>query len=83
VIVPRTAFSAAAPAAIASVSFSAAIASGFVTASQKPPLPFFAAAHVSAAIGSATTTSRNVVTKPSERAAPALSLALERSTRPP
>src|SRR5262249_10689159 len=49
----------------------------------KPPLPFFAAAHVSAAIGRATTTRRKVATKPSERAAPALSLALVRSTRPP
>ncbi len=81
-IVPSTAFRAAAIAATTSVSLSAAIASGFVTASQKPPRPFFAAAQVSAAIGSATTTSRKVVTKPRERAAPALSLALVRSIPP-
>ena len=54
-----------------------------MTASQKPPPPCFAAAQTSAAIGSATTTSRNVVTKPSERAAPALSLACVVSMRPP
>jgi len=48
-------------------------------ASQKPPRPFFAAAHVRALIGSATTTRRNVVTKPRESAAAALSLALLRS----
>ena len=73
----------AAIAASASVSFSAAIASGFVTASQKPPPPFFAAAQVSAAIGSATTTSRKVVTKPSERAAAGPLARLVGCERPP
>jgi hypothetical protein len=57
-----------------SVSFSAATASGEVTASQNPAQPSTREAQTSAAIGSATTTDRKSVTKPRERAVPALSL---------
>jgi hypothetical protein len=46
---------------------------------QKPDAPRARDDHTSAAIGSATTTVRNVVTKPSERAVPAPSLCVRRS----
>src|SRR3954463_7893524 len=80
-IVPMTALMSAASAATTSVSFSAATASGLEIASQKPPEPFLVDDHTSAAIGSAITTVMKVATKPSERAAPALSLTLLVSTR--
>jgi hypothetical protein len=53
---------------------SAASACGDETTSQKPSAPFFVDDQTSAAIGSATTIVRKVVTKPSERAVLALSL---------
>jgi len=59
VIVPSTAFVSAARAATASVSLSAASASGFVIASQnEPAAPPERDDQTSAAIGSATTTPR-------------------------
>ena len=73
-IVPKTALISATIAATPSVSFSAATASGCVTASQKPWSPPARDAQTSAAIGSATITVRNAVTKPRERAVSALSL---------
>ena len=72
--VPRTAFESAASAATTSVSLSAATASGADTLRQKPDQPSCFDCQRSAAIGSATTTSRNVEAKPSEKAAPAFSL---------
>src|SRR5262249_21343911 len=68
-------------AATPTVSFRAATASGAVIEPQKPVEPSARAAHTSAAIGRTTTTVRYVVTKPRERAVPALSLAW-RDTRP-
>jgi hypothetical protein len=62
-------------AAIASVSFRAATGSGWVIQYRKPETPSPRDAQISAAIGSATTTVRNVVTKPRERAVAAPSLA--------
>ena len=73
VIVPSTALSATTSSDMPSVSSSAAIPSGLVTASQNPPAPFFVDAQVSAAIGRITKIERNVVMKPSDRAVPALS----------
>src|SRR5581483_2991011 len=73
VIVPSTAFRSAAAAASSSVSFSAATASGPVTAVQKSPS---VEAHTRAAIGRQTTTDRNAVTKPRESASPALPLGI-------
>src|SRR5581483_7666575 len=70
VIVPRRAFVSAAIAATASVSFSAATASGDETAARNPEPPPFVDDQTSAAIGRATTTDRNAVTKPSESAEP-------------
>src|SRR5579885_1745183 len=70
VIVPSSAFVSAASAATASVSFSAATASGDETAAQKPEPPPFVDDQTSAAIGSATTTDRNAPTKPTASAEP-------------
>src|SRR5581483_9989653 len=69
-MVPSTAFVSAAIAATASVSFSAATASGEETAAQKPEPPPLVDDQPSAAIGSATTTDRNDPTKPSASADP-------------
>ena len=57
-------------------SFRAATACGEETTSQNPDQPFPVDFQTTAAIGSTTTTSRNVVTKPTcrERAVEALSL---------
>src|SRR5262245_978906 len=73
VTVPRTALVSAASAAIASVSLRAATASGEEITSQKLAPPFCVERQASAAIGSATTSERNVVTNPNERAVEALS----------
>ena len=54
VIVPRTALISATAIEVASVSFSAATASGLVTTSQKPAQPPFSDSKTSAAIGSPT-----------------------------
>jgi hypothetical protein len=56
--VPSTAFVAAAAAATASVSFSAATASGLETTAQKPSEPLFVEAQARAAIGRATKSDR-------------------------
>src|SRR5690348_7550710 len=69
-------------AATARLSSIAASASGLVTASQKVVPPCLTDVHTSAAIGRATTTLMNSVTKPSERAPPALSPSLRVSTPP-
>src|SRR5581483_12112349 len=73
--VPKTALTSATTAAITSVSFSAATPSALETAAQKPEAPSSLDAQTSAAIGSATISERKPVTKPSERADEALSLA--------
>jgi hypothetical protein len=72
--VPKIAFVRATSAATAIVSFSAATASGWVTQYRNWERPSARDAQTSAAIGSATTTLRYVVMKPSERAVAALSL---------
>lgn len=83
VTVPKNAFVSAARAATASVSFNAATASRFETASQKfPDAPVFVDDQISAAIGNATTSDRNTVTKPRERAVPAPSLRMWMVLRP-
>src|SRR5687768_1799086 len=74
VTVPSTALSRATPNEVTSVSFRAATASGLETASQKDRVPSLDASQTSAAIGSATSTVRKVVTKPRDRAVEALSL---------
>jgi hypothetical protein len=74
VIVPSTALRSDTIAAAPSVSLSAATACGSVTASQKDCAPSLRASHTSAAIGSATITVRNRVTKPRDRGVAALSL---------
>jgi hypothetical protein len=56
------------------VSFNAATASGADTLRQKPDQPSCFDCQSSAAIGSATMTSKNVDAKPSEKAAPTFSL---------
>ena len=71
--VPITALISAATSEAPSVSFSAASASGLVIASQKPARRSLVDSQMSAAIGSATTTVRKLVTKPRERAVDALS----------
>src|SRR2546423_298963 len=73
VSVPKSAFATVASAATTRLSSSAATASGFETASQNPLAPLFDDAQTRAAIGSATTTERNAVTNPRERAVDALS----------
>src|SRR5262245_32110502 len=75
VIVPRTALISATTAAAPRLSFSASTAPGLVTTSQKLAAPSARDSHTSAAMGRMTTTDRNAVTKPSERAVCALSLA--------
>ena len=75
-IVPNTAVVSTASVDMISVSFSAETACGDETTSQKPDQPLPVDLQTTAAIGSTTTTSRNVVTKPTcrERAVEALSL---------
>src|SRR5579859_3142411 len=74
VIVPRTALINVTTAAAPSVSFSAATASGSVTAFQNVSAPCLRDSQITAAIGSVTTIVRKVVTKPKETAVCALSL---------
>src|SRR5262249_10064345 len=74
VTVPSTAFRTATTTDVPIVSSSALTASGAVIADQKPSEPSFADSQMSAAIGRTTTTERNVVTMPRDRAAPAVSL---------
>src|SRR5439155_11406312 len=74
VIVPATALITATASEAPSVSFSAATASGLETAAQNPCEPSLADSQKSAASGSTTTSVRKVVTRPRDRAAPALSL---------
>src|SRR6188472_759976 len=81
VIVPSTAFVSAASADITSESFRAATAWGEEATVQNASKPLPAENQISAAIGSATTTDRNVITKPMERAAPAPSSDERRATR--
>src|SRR6188472_528529 len=75
-IVPKTAVVSTARVALITDSFRAATACGEETTSQKPDQPLPVDFQTTAAIGSTTTTSRNVVTKPTcrERAVEALSL---------
>src|SRR6185312_1507192 len=75
-IVPKTAVVSTASVAVITDSFRAATACGEETTSQNPDQPFPVDFQTTAAIGSTTTTSRNVVTKPTcrERAVEALSL---------
>src|SRR6476619_591973 len=81
VIVPSTAFVSAASADITSESFRAATAWGEEATVQNASKPLPAENQISAAIGSATTTERKVITKPLERAAPAPSSDERRATR--
>ena len=74
VTVPSTAFRSETASDAPSVSFSAATASGLETASQNDCVPSLVASQMSAASGSPTKTMRKVVTKPRDRAVPALSL---------
>ena len=62
------------PTDAASVSSSAATASGLDTASQKDCVPSLVASHIRAASGRPTKAIRKVVTKPRDRAVLALSL---------
>ena len=75
-IVPNTAVVSTASVDIASVSLRAETASGDETTSQNPDQPRSAAFEATAAIGSTTMISRNVVTRPTcrERADETLSL---------
>ena len=75
-IVPNTAVVSTASVDATTLSFSAATACGEETTDQKPDQPFPVDFQTTAAIGSTTITSRNVVTKPTcrERAVEALSL---------
>src|SRR5262245_35923377 len=73
VIVPSTALIREIRIDAPTVSFSAATASGLEIESQKPPAPSFVDSQVSAASGSTTTIERKVMTKPRDRAVPALS----------
>src|SRR5579884_429263 len=70
VIVPTTALTAATRSDAPSVSFSAATASGAVTADQNACRPWLPDDQTSAAIGRRTTTERKVVTNPSASGAP-------------
>src|SRR2546421_11333237 len=80
VIVPSTALTTETTTAAARLSSSAATASGAVATDQNWCSPFSREAQTRAAIGSTTTTDRNAVVKPSERAAPAAP-SLERRAR--
>src|SRR4029079_6484930 len=75
-IVPKTAVVSTARGAVITDSFRAATAGGEETTAQTPAQPLPVDFQTTAAIGSTTTTSRNVVTKPTcrERAVEALSL---------
>src|SRR6266516_1414856 len=73
VIVPSTAFRSDTATAVPMVNFKAATDSGLETASQKPCDPAFVDSHTRAAMGSTTRPARKVVTKPRDRAVPALS----------
>src|SRR3954452_17531831 len=74
VSVPSTAFTADTTNAAPRVSFNAATDSGELATDQKSSSPFAREAHTRAAIGRTTMTVRNIVVKPSERAAGAPSL---------
>src|SRR5262245_31478896 len=74
VTVPKTAFTSAARIATITLSFSAATASGFEIAPRKPDQPSSPEAATTAASGRTTISVRYAVTKPRERAVPALSL---------
>ena len=83
-IVPNTAVVSTASVDMITVSFSAETAWGDETTSQKPDQPLPVDRQMTAAIGSTTMISRNVVTKPTcrERAIEALSLVRGRRREP-